>query len=229
MQLEKRLYSVRQGEHFILDGVEFVKLDETLLGAFVVTADVLPDVCPFESYDYDCEDANNFYSSYIAQEILRWLRDQHKPIFEATLEQPIDLTTMDGMTDYGTPLVVARLLTIDEYRKYRRFIPLASRPFWLATGWTTKSSPFAGAHTVYYVGTGGTVDGYGAYGTSFAPRPALHLKSSILTESGGCRNQGSPQYMCKCKPDTCNAVVTLARGDCIRSMDNESLGSSSVS
>ena len=37
--------------------------------------------------------------------------------------------------------VVARLLTIDDYRKYRRFIPLGlPLPVWLATGWTTKSS-----------------------------------------------------------------------------------------
>ena len=110
----------------------------------------------------------------------RWLRDQHKPIFEATLERPIDLTTMDGMTDYGTPLAVARLLTIDDYRKYRRFIPLASRPFWLATGWTTKSSPYSGVSRAYCIRADGTVDGSGVYRALFAPRPALYLKSSIL-------------------------------------------------
>ena len=103
----------------------------------------------------------------------RWLRDQHKPIFDATLERPIDLTTMDGMTDYGTPLAVARLLTIDDYRKYRRFIPLASRPFWLATGWTTKSSPYSNDYYAYNIVTDGTVD-------YFAPRPALYLESSNL-------------------------------------------------
>lgn len=143
------LSRVRQGEHFTLDGVELVKLDETHMGAFVVAADALPDNCPFENDD-DREDANNFCGSHIAKEMERWLRDQHKPIFDATLERPIDLTTMDGMTDYGTPLAVARLLTIDDYRKYRRFIPLASRPFWLATGWTTKSSPFSDGNRAYY-------------------------------------------------------------------------------
>lgn len=93
------LSRVRQGEHFTLDGVEWVKLDETHMGAFVVAVDALPDNCPFESDD-DREDANNFCGSHIAKEMERWLRDQHKPIFDATLERPIDLTTMDGMTDY---------------------------------------------------------------------------------------------------------------------------------
>lgn len=100
--------------------------------------------------------------------------------FDATLERPIDLTTMDGMTDYGTPLAVARLLTIDDYRKYRRFIPLASRPFWLATGWTTKSSPYSDDDYAYLINTDGAVDNYCVYYAFFAPRPALYLKSSIL-------------------------------------------------
>ena len=172
------LSRVRQGEHFTLDGVEWVKLDETHMGAFVVTADALPENCPFENDD-DREDANNFCGSHIAKEMERWLRDQHKPIFDATLERPIDLTTMDGMTDYGTPLAVARLLTIDDYRKYRRFIPLASRPFWLATGWTTKSSPGSGPFLAFSFGTDGTVGGGYVYYARVAPRPALYLKSSI--------------------------------------------------
>lgn len=173
------LSRVRQGEHFTLDGVEWVKLDETHMGAFVVAADALPNNCPFESDD-DREDANNFCGSHIAKEMERWLRDQHKPIFEATLERPIDLTTMDGMTDYGTPLAVARLLTIDDYRKYRRFIPLASRPFWLATGWTTKSSPLSVDNSAYYISPGGAVYRDYVCNARFAPRPALYLKSSIL-------------------------------------------------
>ena len=167
------LSRVRQGERFTLDGVEWVKLDETNMGAFVVAADALPDNCPFENDD-DREDANNFCGSHIAKEMERWLRDQHKPIFDATLERPIDLTTMDGMTDYGTPL------TIDDYRKYRRFIPLASRPFWLATGWTTKSSSLSNGDSAYSISTDGTVSFYDVYYAYFAPRPALYLKSSIL-------------------------------------------------
>lgn len=108
------------------------------------------------------------------------MRDQHRPIFNATLERPVDLTTMNGMTGYGTSLAVARLLIIDGYRKYCRFIPLASRPSWLATGWTTKSSPSSNGGGAYVVRTGGTVnDGY-VYRAYFAPRPVSYLKSPIL-------------------------------------------------
>lgn len=96
------------------------------------------------------------------------------------VERPIDLTTMDGMTDYGKPLAVVRALTIDEYRKHRSILPLTSKPYWLATGWTTNSSPFSGAFSAYSIYTDGAVGHDCVYRLSFAARPALYLKSSIL-------------------------------------------------
>lgn len=96
------------------------------------------------------------------------------------MERPIDLTSMDGMTTYGKPFTVARLLTIDEFRKYRRFIPLTSKPFWTATPWTTLRSPGSGADIAYYISTDGSVRGDNVYSAYFAPRPALYLQSSIL-------------------------------------------------
>ena len=96
------------------------------------------------------------------------------------VERPIDLTTMDGMTDYGKPLAVVRALTIDEYRKHRSILPLTSKPYWLATGWTTNSSPRSNDNIAYHIHAGGTVGNNDVYYASFAPRPALYLKSSIL-------------------------------------------------
>ena len=110
----------------------------------------------------------------------RWLRDKHPAIFSAVVERPIDLTTMDGMTDYGKPLTVVRALTIDEYRKHRSILPLTSKPYWLATGWTTNSSPYSNDYDAYSIYTGGTVGVNYVFIARFAPRPALYLKSSIL-------------------------------------------------
>lgn len=174
------LAQVRRGERFTLDGVEFVKLEDDLDAAFAVAADTLPECCQFESDDAEREDHNNFSGSHIAKVMERWLRDQHKPIFDATLERPIDLTSMDGMTTYGKPFAVARLLTIDEFRKYRRFIPLTSKPFWTATPWTTLRSPISDGNVAYYIDTDGAVDSSNVFDAYFAPRPALYLQSSIL-------------------------------------------------
>ena len=184
------LARVRRGERFTLDGVEFVKLDDVNGESFVLMADVIPETCPFER-DEDREDANNFDGSHIQGVIYRWA-EQHKGIYDAMEARIIDLTTMDGMTDYGRPVVNARLLTIDEYRRYRPFIPLASRPFWLATGWTTNTAPYSDATYAYYVNTSGASNGTGVYSANYyCPRPAFYLKSDIFVsveEDAGGKN-----------------------------------------
>ena len=173
------LARVRRGERFTLDNVEFVKLDDVNDEAFVLMADVIPETCPFER-DEDREDANNFDGSHIQGLIYNWA-EQHKGIYDAMEARTIDLTTMDGMTDYGHPVVNARLLTIDEYRRYRPFIPLASRPFWLATGWTTDTSPYSNANNAYYVNaSGASGNDFVCDADYFCPRPAFYLKSDIF-------------------------------------------------
>lgn len=112
------LKKVPTGGIFTLDGVRFVKLDEDYEATLVLTEKELLENIPFEAEDADREDHNNYFGSFIDRHIEKWVRDSHKPIFDATVERPIDLTTMDGMKDYGNPLVVGRILTIDEYRKY---------------------------------------------------------------------------------------------------------------
>lgn len=175
------LAQVRRGERFTLDGVEFVKLEDDLDAAFAVAADTLPECCQFEDDDAEREDHNNYAGSLLSKTVERWLRDKHPAIFSAVVERPIDLTTMDGMTDYGKPLAVVRALTIDEYRKHRSILPLTSKPYWLATGWTTNSSPSSNGSHAYGIDTDGTVGSRGGVCDAyFAPRPALYLKSSIL-------------------------------------------------
>lgn len=170
------------GGTFTLDGVRFVKLDGDHDATFSVAEGIPADLdyVQFEDDDASREDHNNFSGSLVQKVIERWLRDKHKPIFDATVERPIDLTTMDGMTDYGCPLTVGRILTIDEYRRHRRFIPLTDKPYWLATGWTTASSPYSDTSYAYCISPDGTVNYYGVYYDYFAPRPALYLQSQIL-------------------------------------------------
>lgn len=190
------LFKVRSGETFTLDGVEFVKLGEDLGDALVLARDVVMKNVPFEDEDAEREDHNNYIGSNLEKQCVRWLRDKHPTIFENAVEHPIDLTTMDGMTDYGMPLALVRALTIDEYRKYRRFIPLALEPYWLATGWTTASSPYSDTVGAYCIVTGGSVDSSIVYFANFAPRPALYLKSSILVsvDDGEAKEKGIRDY-----------------------------------
>lgn len=173
------LNQVRNGEHFVLNGVEFVKLDDDKGAAFVVAADITGEECAFEHRDAKREDHNNFVGSHIQAVVEDWLRN-HPIINAAVVDRPIDLTSMDGMTDYGCPVVHGRVLTSDEYRKYRAFIPLASDWFWLATPWCTLRSPDSSLiYYAYNVITSGAQSDRSVYYANLCPRPALYLDSSI--------------------------------------------------
>lgn len=173
------LNQVRCGEHFMLGGVEFVKLDDDKGASFVVAADITGKECPFESSNAKRDDHNNFVGSHIQKVVEAFLLD-HPEINKAVVDRPIDLTSMDGMTDYGCPVVHGRILTSDEYRKYRAFIPLASDWYWLATPWTTLRSPSSGSSSyAYYVGADGAQYSVSVCSADFCPRPALYLESSI--------------------------------------------------
>lgn len=180
MTKKMEICKVRNGERFIVDGEEFVKLGDIAGGVFVLLADTLPDYCAFESEDADDDrDHNNFIGSNVKRVVDEWLH-RHKTLSDAAMALPIDLTSMDGMTDYGMPNVYGRILTVDEYRKYRRFIPLTDKPFWTATPWCTRSS-YSGNRDRALACTRA-----GAWATAtrilrtYCARPALALKSSLL-------------------------------------------------
>ena len=84
---------------------------------------------------------------------------------------------MCGETVYGTPCVFGRVLTLDEYCRYRKYIPLASDWYWLATSYSPLSSYNDRAYSVY---TDGSVDYDYVYNGNYCARPALYLESSIL-------------------------------------------------
>ena len=171
------LAQVRRGESFILDGVKFVKLDEDAHASFVLTADVFPKHIPFEHKDAERKDHDNFVGSYLQKHVDIWLHQGHPNISKAVVERPINLLSMCGETVYGTPCVFGRVLTLDEYRRYRKYIPLASDWYWLATSYSPYSSY---NNYAYYVYTDGSVNYYSVYYGSFCARPALYLESSIL-------------------------------------------------
>jgi hypothetical protein len=96
----------------------------------------------------------------------------------ALIPTTIDLTSDDGLKDYGETTQKIFLLTCDMYRKYRSVIPNLDNWWWLATAYSTESNGYArGAR--YVLSDGSLYDGNGCYGYR-GVRPAFYLKSSIL-------------------------------------------------
>ena len=96
----------------------------------------------------------------------------------AFLTTELDLTTDDGLKDYGTCTVTIFLLTVDQYRRNRDVIPNADDWWWLSTAFSTKSNGYESlARSVLSVGA---LNRNNACNGSLGLRPACYLDSDLL-------------------------------------------------
>ena len=130
---------------------------------------------------FDEGNSNNFpkgtLCKYLNDEFIKKLKADGADT-SALIPTTIDLTSDDGLKDYGETTQKIFLLTCDMYRKYRSVIPNLDDWWWLATAYSTESNGYA--NNARIVGSDGSL-GYGtAYVGSGGVRPAFYLKSSIL-------------------------------------------------
>lgn len=130
---------------------------------------------------FDEGNSNNFpkgtLCKYLNDEFIKKLKADGADT-SALIPTTIDLTSDDGLKDYGETTQKIFLLTCDMYRKYRSVIPNLDDWWWLATAYSTESNGYAySVRRVYSVGSLGSSI---AYGGSLGVRPAFYLKSSIL-------------------------------------------------
>lgn len=104
-------------------------------------------VCLAESIgnkEFDSDDNNWATSklrSYLNKEFLEKLE---KEIGEGNvLGFERNLLSLDGQTEYGSCTDKVSLLTVDEYRKYRKYIPNANKWWWLISPWSTPCNDYS--------------------------------------------------------------------------------------
>lgn len=130
---------------------------------------------------FDEGNSNNFpkgtLCKYLNGEFIKKLKANGADT-SALIPTTIDLTSDDGLKDYGETTQKIFLLTCDMYRKYRSVIPNLDDWWWLATAYSTESNGYANiARNVY---SDGGLDNGSAYLGLLGVRPAFYLKSSIL-------------------------------------------------
>lgn len=130
---------------------------------------------------FDEGNSNNFpkgtLCKYLNGEFIKKLKANGADT-SALIPTTIDLTSDDGLKDYGETTQKIFLLTCDMYRKYRSVIPNLNDWWWLATAYSTESNGYADyARTVH---SDGSLGNSTAYSGHYGVRPAFYLKSSIL-------------------------------------------------
>ena len=130
---------------------------------------------------FDEGNSNNFPKStlckYLNGEFIKKLKANGADT-SALISTTIDLTSDDGLKDYGETTQKVFLLTCDMYRKYRSVIPNLDDWWWLATAYSTESNGYA--DYARHVRSDGSLYYINAYFGSIGVRPAFYLKSSIL-------------------------------------------------
>lgn len=130
---------------------------------------------------FDEGNSNNFpkgtLCKYLNGEFIKKLKANGADT-SALIPTTIDLTSDDGLKDYGETTQKIFLLTCDMYRKYRSVIPNLDDWWWLATAYSTESNGYAS--NVRGVNSDGSLFNYFAYRGYNGVRPAFYLKSSIL-------------------------------------------------
>lgn len=154
---------------FGFEKIEFVKLDNSYGGCLCLATDIL-----FENR-FDEDNLNNWATSTLRQKLMEVIGDYIDK--EALVPFDRDLTTDDGMTDYGHCTDTVSLLTCDEYRKYRKLIPNCGEWHWTITADSLEYS-----YLVRYVRSDGSLSIYFAFYGNYGVRPLCVLKPDTIVE-----------------------------------------------
>lgn len=169
------LKNAARGTAFDYAGQSWILLENDDGRALCLSKDII------ETRAFDEGNCNNFAvassKEYLNGAYLdNLLEDVNGP--NAFLTTELDLTTDDGLKDYGTCTVTIFLLTVDQYRRNRDVIPNADDWWWLSTAFSTKSNGYESLARVVYAD--GTLGWNNACDGHYGPRPACYLDSDLL-------------------------------------------------
>lgn len=161
------------GKTVEIAGMEWMILDKTEKGYFAVLNGFDGKERTFDS------DSNNWISSKLREELnTKFLKKISDELGEdAVIGFDRDLLSMDGQTEYGHCEDKISLLTVDEYRKYRKLLPNMPKWWWLITPWSTPVNDYNS--TLAVVSPFGDVGDYDC-SYSYGVRPVCIFSSSIF-------------------------------------------------
>lgn len=174
--------TLRPGEHFMFKGFEWVCLDPNHPDGGVMAIMAKPlakDVkfCPSDKFTDERGNWNNYRTSNV-RGILSGMANA---VFDrkSLLRHNVDLVADNGDKAYGTVQDFVFILTCDEYRKYRDYIPRYVGGIWTATPWCCgdKDSNTGISNVVRFVNAVGWVGSHRAHcGAAVAPACVLNPK-----------------------------------------------------
>lgn len=172
-ELKKKYQKPEVGETITVAGITWRVLDKLEKGYLVISDGFYGED---RKFDGSC---NNWKCSDLRKELNTDLKDKIEDELGkgALVGFERDLLSMDGQTEYGTCKDLVSLISVDEYRKYRKFLPSTDRYWWTIT---PDSTPCNNDSTcLRLVSPGGFIISYSC-NVSFGVRPFCIFSSSIF-------------------------------------------------
>ena len=135
--MKERLTGLKVGDYFEVAGTKWRILDIKPCG-YVCLSDALEERKIFDS------ETNNWKLSSLREYLNN---DFYKKIVDEIGKENIlpfrrDLLSLDGQTEYGSCTDYVSLLSVDDYRQYRKLIPNNEQWWWLLTPWSTPCNEY---------------------------------------------------------------------------------------
>ena len=171
LQIPKGL---KVGDTFELAGLTWTILDITDDG-YKCLADRLEDSKVFDSNSNDWKKSS--LRKYLNEDFFEMLSSEIGE--DNIVEFERDLLSLDGQTEYGSCIDKVSLLTVDEYRKYRKLIPNTDKYWWwLVSPWSTPCNDYE--KSVAVVSSCGLISSYYYCLNYNGVRPFCIFSSSIF-------------------------------------------------
>nr|DAO54358.1 MAG TPA: hypothetical protein [Caudoviricetes sp.] len=178
--------TLRPGEHFMFKDFELVCLDPNHPdgGLLAIMATPWKKDVKFCQSDKFADGKGNL-NNYCTSNVRMILSDMVNTVFDRKnlLSHTVDLVADNGDHAYGIVHDFVFILTCDEYRKYRDYIPHYDSFIWTATPWCCgdKDSDTGYASYIRYVNVDGQLNiSYAYTGYAVAPACILNPKSFNL-------------------------------------------------
>lgn len=171
------LMTLKPGDTFKVAGYEWIVLNQTMWSktCFCIMKDFLDDTKPFDKH------CNNWKGSSLRQDLKSIGYKIEDNAHDVLQHMERDLMALDGTRSNQISCDKVSLLTLDEYRLYRKYLehPAKSKS---KIGWAllTASSEY-GTPCICAVGTKGTIKDCNC-SISLDIRPVCTFKSNILVE-----------------------------------------------
>lgn len=162
------------GERFDFKGFEWIVLDNNVDGGVLA---IMTSAWNNREYRFDDDGCNNYAKSSLRSKLLNELL----PVLGENnlIPHEVDMVADNGDDRYGTVTDRVFILSCDEYRKYRKYVPLLPEWMWTCTPWYIPNA--GGCYNVRRVNVDGSLSCYNAcYSFGVAPACVFNPKNLKL-------------------------------------------------